>query len=170
MRGEPWTLTSTLGAHQRRSLWCSISLPPFWVSLQPVSLLQGAPLVLVRLRTAGVDEVCLRLCLYSLLGVLKSMPQVHTGGPLACRGLGVLLWKADHQAVLATVRGAVLAGLPVFPGWPRPPDRAGRGRGFMLSTGAADCPSQTQLVSTPLGHSKGVKDKGQADLIQPARR
>ena len=30
--------------------------------------------------------------------------------------------------------------------------------------------SDTQLVSTPLGHSKAVKDRGQADLIQAARR
>ena len=57
-------------------------------------------------------EVCLHLCFYSLLGVLKSMPPVHTGGPLACGGLGVSLQKAGRQAVLATVTGQYLQACP----------------------------------------------------------
>lgn len=62
-------------------------------------------------------------------------------------------------------------GLVIFPGRPRPGDRAGRGpMVFMLSTGAAGFPSWTELVSTLPGHNKGVKDKGQADPTQAARR
>ena len=61
-------------------------------------------------------------------------------------------------------------GLLAFPGRPGPGDRADRGpMVFMLSTGAAGFPSWTELVSTLPGHSKGVKDQGQADPTQAVR-